>query len=251
MKATGSGRQISSSSKDPRSLNHEFGETGSGIWLQGGGQFVTDGNIMASTNGPAYGWDFDNYGGFDAWGKKAVNTFSSAATYTVKLTVWDMKGATNTTMRSVTVSDSAVNAVGDPEFDADPRETGDTRSTDLLAKQQQWAVYPNYSADNSSGWDRNASNNSLRAIVASPGFGVVNQLIRDERAHRGSQTIRFDYRNTEGDSSQNSLKFLVWGVNASPTMPKFDVDISILMGGSRLNMARTVLVQPYCSIVAM
>lgn len=66
------------------------------VSVDGSGSTDKDGSISS------YAWDFGD--GNTATGAKATHTYAAAGTYTVKLTVTDNLGATNTSQQSVTVA---------------------------------------------------------------------------------------------------------------------------------------------------
>jgi hypothetical protein len=163
----------------------------------------------------AYGWDFDSNGSIDAWGMKPTHTFTAAGSANVRLTVWDTHGATATTTRTVNVQPSQVNAVFNGDFASNAiQSTGfHPSSIDLLSRGPTWFTF-----DGAAAWTRDADG-TLRAI-ANAGSAGIFQYQRDDRAHRGMQTIRFDFRNTEGSGAGNRLRMLVWGLNTH-AQPRF------------------------------
>ncbi|WP_251343663.1 PKD domain-containing protein [Haloplanus halophilus] len=70
---------------------------GDAVAFDAAGSGDTDGSIVS------YEWDFDGDGTTDATGSQVTNTFDSAGTYAVNLTVTDDDGATDTATTTVTV----------------------------------------------------------------------------------------------------------------------------------------------------
>ncbi|HEV7298275.1 MAG TPA: PA14 domain-containing protein [Tepidisphaeraceae bacterium] len=187
------------------------------VRFDGSGSSDVDAATTAGNRIAAYGWDFDNNGTIDAWGEKPTHTFTSAGAKVVRLTVWDNKGATNSINQSVSVAAGQVNALTNGDFSSSMmRQTGyHPLSTKLLTDgSPAW-----YTFDGGTAFVRQ-SDGTLQATTNNTSYGAF-QLVRNDKANRGSQTVRFDYRNTEGGGAENRLRMLVYGVNASGS-PYFD-----------------------------
>ncbi|WP_349309732.1 PKD domain-containing protein [Microbacterium sp. MM2322] len=97
-------------------------KTGLTTEVNGTGSTDTDGNIVS------YAWQFGDPAGSTATGATASHTYTSAGTYTVRLTVTDDDGATATVTHDVTVAAPAGNAPPTAEFTRTP--TGLTVAVD-------------------------------------------------------------------------------------------------------------------------
>ncbi len=86
-------------------------QAGKEVSFNAGGSSDPDGSISS------YSWDFDNDGTEDATGVTAKHTYTDAGEYTVKLTVTDNDGLTNTVTDTITITTEPV--VDDDDDDDD------------------------------------------------------------------------------------------------------------------------------------
>jgi glucose/arabinose dehydrogenase/PKD repeat protein len=89
-----------------------------------------------------YAWDFDNNGTTDATGVTASHTYSTAGTYTAKLTVTDSSGETSTTTVSINVDNDAPVPVIDTPTTSFHYAVGDTISFTGHANDPQDGAEP-------------------------------------------------------------------------------------------------------------
>jgi len=157
----------------------------------------------------AYGWDVDSDGIIDEWGETVDHTFASTGDHQVTLTVWDGRGQSDSVQNTVSVSAVAYpNALLNADF-----ATNDFDN-------QYWNIS---SDDTNNGWTIEGmqwnsgigSGGALESEVNGD-YGqprALAQSIFDHRVARGTQTLAFDYLNTESDSTSNEIQVRVWGFN--------------------------------------
>ena len=180
----------------------------------------------------SYGWDFDNDGTIDSFGRRVTHSFERAGNYQVALKVWDNQGTTNTKIKTVNVTDKAdgnliINS-GFSSSDAFIR-TYDSRAADL-----GWIANTNWS------YHSNDNNNGY-AIVSGNGSGGLGQIINDNYTRRGEQTLSLNLKNTEGNNRSNEITVTVWGVNGEFSNPGWK--LSGPQGIGAIPMNRTNLLQ--------
>lgn len=169
--------------------------------------------LKASGGGiAAYGWDFDLDGTVDAWGREVTHAFHEIGQHTLSLSLWDASGQVTTTSISVESRDiSYPNLIRDASFDL-PIHQG-----------RFYDVTPKY-ADR--GWfahDWITEEGSARSQSSSINNGLW-QVVHDERARVGAQTLSFDVENIDLDGVEQTLSVSVWG---------FDTDFSHKAGDFR------------------
>ena len=150
----------------------------------------------------SYGWDFNNDGDIDKFGRQVNYYFDSIDSKDIALTVWDNQGATKTLTKTINVTQKAYdNLIIDGNFDSSFKDKGFSSSS----ADQGWIT---------SHWSRNSRIGNGGAAVAS-GFGGngVGQSIFDDWTRRGHQTLSMDIKNTEGNKIANQITVTVWGVN--------------------------------------
>lgn len=170
--------------------------------LKPDGQGLT--RALASNAIAAYGWDFNNDGKIDKFGRQVSHQFSQAVT----LTVWDNQGATHTLTKTFNVQRANY---------LNPFQNNDFRSGTAFG-----AAYRGNSAGADLSWlatpgvRRNASIGNGAAVLSSPnhyGTGLA-QVIYDQHIRRGMQTLGLKLKNTEESGKlNNDIDITLWGVN--------------------------------------
>lgn len=148
----------------------------------------------------AYGWDLDGDGDHDAFGETIVVHPTTAQQVT--LTVWDHQAATRTATQTVVPANTTY---GELLVDGDFAST-----TPYLAGWQ--LSTPTAGA----GWavrDCQRLGTTLHAIGQQWGVAGLAQIVRDRKARRGINRLRWRLFNTEGDARPNSIRVRVWGVH--------------------------------------
>ncbi|MEM8501863.1 MAG: PA14 domain-containing protein [Cyanobacteria bacterium P01_D01_bin.1] len=182
---------------------------GKGIAFDAGASFDTDEakSKQLSNNAIAsYGWDFDNDGRIDDFGKQARHSFSSAGTQKVGLTVWDEQGASSKSVTTINVADSAYpNLLENGDFSKPINTKGGNFINDFTANEgwitRSWA------------YDSNLDGDGAAYVNGATGGGILSQVLLDQKIRKGEQTLSFDLKNVEGNADENSLKVSVWGIN--------------------------------------
>ena len=161
---------------------------------------------LASNGIASYGWDLDNNGTLDRFGRTFEHVFDRAGSREISLIVTDAQGETATIQQTINVQPSAYgNAFADGDF-------GPSTQTQL-----PWKSDSRY-ADQ--GWYVKEGSRIAGGIaqISSPGEwnGFVGQITRNEKIHRGEQTLRFRMKNVEGTPNEwekNEVTVALWGVN--------------------------------------
>lgn len=163
-------------------------------------------NRLASKGIAAYGWDLDNDGKMDRFGRTIKPVFDKAGDRSVSLTVIDSQGKATTTTQTLSVQPTAYsNALGNGNFD----------STDAIAASQSSSQFSDL------GWFKTNDTQIGNGIadLSKPGVrsNYIGQTVRNEKLHRGNQTLSFSLKNIEGapDKAGNSNEIIVelWGIN--------------------------------------
>ena len=161
---------------------------------------------LASKGIAGYGWDLDGNGSIDAFGRTISHVFDRAGNKNVVLTVLDSQGKATQLKQTVKVQPSAyVNAFEDGDFGRETKTQGRSNSQ---GSDQGWFVsngvrVKNGFAQLSKSGDRN---------------NFMGQVTRNDRVHRGQQTLSFKLKNLEGAAAnkafeQNEVTVRLWGIN--------------------------------------
>ena len=156
----------------------------------------------------AYGWDLDNNGTIDRFGRRLNQVFDKAGSREVTLTVLDGQGQATELTQTVNVQ---------PSDYTNPFSGGDfsngTLTQDAWKASSEWA---------DKGWFITDSANISDGVakLSSPGNwgGHIGEVIRDEKVRRGEQTLNFKLQNIEGAPEnepwkRNEVTVSLWGVN--------------------------------------
>ena len=161
---------------------------------------------LASKGIASYGWDLDNNGTIDRFGRELKHVFDRAGSREISLTVVDAQGEASTVQKTIDVQPSAYgNAFADGDFGANTKT------------QLPWKSDSRYSDQ---GWYVKEGSRIAGGVaqISSPGEwnGFVGQVTRNEKIHRGTQTLSFRMKNIEGTSNEwekNEVTVTLWGVN--------------------------------------
>ena len=154
----------------------------------------------------SYGWDFDNDGSIDQFGRQVNHQFDPTRSHNVSLTVWDSQGATTTVTQQIQVTPTAyTNLILDSDFSDSGEFAGPNWGINHKRNGQGWQ---------GTGWSRNSNISDGGAAVFdadSRGTGL-GQIFLDNNLRRGQQTLSLDIKNTEGDDRANEITVRLWGV---------------------------------------
>ena len=151
----------------------------------------------------AYGWDLNNDGSIDKFGRKINHYFDKPGLRDVTLTVWDNRGATNTITQAINIQQTPYkNPLINGDFSNN--ELGEDYKANSTAANQGWFA--------TSGATYNSG-----AVVLSGEFSTgLSQIIYDKQITRGLQTLSFNLKNSEGGSEsfqKNQILVTLYGVN--------------------------------------
>ncbi|MEQ8755645.1 MAG: PA14 domain-containing protein [Coleofasciculus sp. G1-WW12-02] len=161
-----------------------------------------EGNAIAS-----YGWDFDNDGNIDEFGRQVNHKFDSTGSHDVSLTVWDSQGATSTITQQVQVIPTPYpNLITDGTFST-TSELGRAinHTFDSTRTSEGW-IGNNWLLDSNIG-------NGGAAVVSGSWNAGIGQIFLDNGSRRGKQTLSIDIKNTEDTNKANEITVSVWGVD--------------------------------------
>lgn len=152
----------------------------------------------------AYGWDFNQDGKIDKFGRQVSHHFAQGGAQEVALTVWDNQGATQTVKETINVRSSQyVNPFSDADFGSGT-SFGETYKATSLGGGLGW-----FATDG-------ASIRQGAAVLSNPshyGSGIA-QIAYDQGIRRGKQTLGLKLKNTEGaDKINNDIDITLWGIN--------------------------------------
>ena len=157
----------------------------------------------------SYGWDFNNDGNIDKFGRQISHHFDRAGSYNVSLTVWDDRGASKSLTKTIDVKQANYqNAIIDSNFGNNAPFISAWNSSSQSADLGWFA---------SSGVKRDANlGNGGAAVLSGVKRSVIGQTLYDQSMRRGIQTLSLDVKNTEGDLKSarlNEITINVWGIN--------------------------------------
>ncbi len=143
----------------------------------------------------SYGWDLNNDGKIDEFGRIFYHYFPAAGSYTVTLKVWDKYGATASIPQTFDVSlTDYTNAFTNGDF-ANPAAINNTSNYNSFSSHSVWHVYGNL--------DEGKAPNAEGVLkIAGGTFGGAAQFVNDNRMRRGTQTFGFRARTTGGDGTR-------------------------------------------------
>lgn len=167
----------------------------------GGGNLSKD---LPSNAIAAYGWDFNNDGKIDKFGRQVSYHFSQAGAQTVSLKVWDNQGASKTLSKTINVQAS--------------NYTNPFANANFSSGEPFGAAYKTTSAGAGLGWLATAGvrKQGNAAILSNPNnySTGIGQVIYDNKIRRGKQTLGLRLKNTEGAGKvNNDIDITLWGVN--------------------------------------
>ena len=149
----------------------------------------------------AYGWDFDNDGVMDEFGRTVKHYFEKTGKQAVSLTVWDNQGKASTRTRQIDVQPTPyANAFINGDFSlVDP-------SLDRKKAVEGWIT------------DGRAEDGVVMLSTRGKWNSFLHQKIQDDRTRRGRQTFSFDLKNVESATTNNNsylneVSVLLWGIN--------------------------------------
>ncbi|MFP5271335.1 PA14 domain-containing protein [Coleofasciculus sp.] len=160
------------------------------------------GNAIAS-----YGWDFDNDGTIDQFGRQVNHQFDSTGSHNVSLTVWDSQGATTTLTQQIQVTPTAYpNLILDSDFSNSGEFGGPEWNLNSTRTNEGWL---------GTGWSRNPNIGDGGAAVFTDKSWktALGQIFQDNQVRQGQQTLSLDIKNTEGDDKANEITVRLWGVD--------------------------------------
>jgi len=135
---------------------------------------------------------------FQTWG---VNSGEEMLLDNVTLTGGDAGGGT----------EPESNIVVDPDFDPAVAFAGNTGTTYDTDAGQGWHIPGGHR------WDKNIAS-GWAEVTSTGGARGMTQVIEDNAATTGTQLIRLQARNTEGDANSNTLQIQVYGINGAFSM---------------------------------
>ncbi|AFY54653.1 G8 domain-containing protein [Rivularia sp. PCC 7116] len=154
----------------------------------------------------AYGWDLNNDGDIDKFGRKINHYFDKAGLQDITLKVWDNQGTANTITQAINIQQTAYkNPLINGDFSSN--QLGEDYKANSTAANQGWFATPGTKHNS----DRGGS------VVLSGEFSAgLSQIIYDNQITRGLQTLSFNFKNIEGSSEplqENQILVTVYGVN--------------------------------------
>lgn len=151
----------------------------------------------------AYHWDYGD--GNTGFGEISRHTYSSGGNYTVTLTVYDMHGATHSTMQNITVNSNTY-----PEI---------LLNGDFSSAIDNHYLLSNHYNQIDQGWFRTHNDWQVQGGQAVVNSAVnyeigLGQAVQNDWLHQGMQTFQFDAINTGAGANGNLLRVQIFGVNS-------------------------------------
>ncbi|MEM8809287.1 MAG: G8 domain-containing protein, partial [Cyanobacteria bacterium P01_G01_bin.38] len=164
-------------------------------------QYPIDSKGIAS-----YGWDFNDDGKADAFGRRVTHQFDKAGSYNVALQVLDNQGAAQTLKKAVQVKPTVYpNAFKDGNF------SGTDKYLAPWQDNTQWS-------DESWFATEGVRRSDGAAVLSKVGDwqNFIGQVVQNNKVHKGQQTLNFSLKNLEGSDKPwlaNDVTIELWGVN--------------------------------------
>ncbi len=156
----------------------------------------------------AYGWDFNNDGKIDKFGRQVSHHFDQAGSKKVALTVWDSQGGSQTLAQTIDIKPANyTNPFKDASF-SDNIPFGEGYKASSLGSELGWLATNKVRRGSSNG-------NDFAVLSSSEQYGGgLAQVIYDNKIRRGKQTLGLKLKNTEGSGKiNNEIDITLWGVN--------------------------------------
>ncbi len=158
----------------------------------------------------AYGWDFDNDGTIDEFGRTVRKAFEREGDRDVTLTVWDTQGKPATTTQSVTVASATFgNAFQNSGF-------SETKVFSPAYKGNSAFANKGWFATDGATVNANMGNGGVAVLSGEKYRSGVGQAIYDQGTMTGTQTLSLNVKNTEGGLKPwqlNEVSVNLWGVD--------------------------------------
>ena len=158
----------------------------------------------------SYGWDFDNDGNVDKFGREVSHHFDRAGDRKVTLTVWDSQGTSSNLEKIVNVKQTAYqNAFVDGGFDSQ-KSFGLPGQTNSVFSDSGWLGTPGLQYGSST------SDKGTVVLIGEKYYSSIAQIVQDDWIRRGKQTFSIDIKNTADTTKsygKNQMKLEVWGVD--------------------------------------
>ncbi|WP_241392599.1 G8 domain-containing protein [Rippkaea orientalis] len=171
------------------------------------GSYTAGDNTIAS-----FAWDFNGDGQFDDYGRYVTYAFDQPGLHTVTLTVFDIQGASNTISHEINVTPVANNQIRNGDF-SQPLYLD---SYGQLYWNEIFKSPSNVEPGGKEGWFTGGTSmwnwdaNTGRVYADNSGRPGLSQIIYDNHATQGLQTVSFDAINLGSD---NTLRLEVLGIN--------------------------------------
>ena len=153
----------------------------------------------------AYGWDLDNNGSVDRFGRNITHVFNAQGSKTVGLKVWDSHGKTATFTKKLNVAPANYqNAFVNAEFNSEKIQTPGNDNS-------QWADQGWYASRGVK-----VSNGAGKLSVRGDSSNYIGQVVRNDKVHQGKQFLSFDLKNIDAgkrSTDANEVSMTLWGVN--------------------------------------
>ncbi|MEM9949208.1 MAG: LamG-like jellyroll fold domain-containing protein, partial [Cyanobacteria bacterium P01_D01_bin.36] len=184
----------------------------------------------------SYGWDVNNDGKIDSFGRTLRYTFSRAGEQKVSLTVIDAQGKATTSTESVNVQPT----------DYGNAFLGGDFGPGTPTQEEPWMDSSRWS---NGGWfvgpDARIANGVATLSKVGKWSNQIGQVVRNEKVHKGNQTLNFRLRNLEGSTERetwknNEVTVKLWGVDGQFENSIWDAEGPSQVG--TLPMQRTELV---------
>ena len=167
----------------------------------------------------SYGWDFDNDGVIDDYGRFAVHDFGGAGDYTVSLTVWDAQGLSATASRTVSVdlSEGYDTLFKSGDFDGYDVQAEDGYALHSQNSNDGWIIGDSFSIVT----DPADAGNMVMALDGvstwTSGFG---QVLWDNGQRQGMQELHFDMDYLNGvNTAADTVTIKIYGIDGEYHMP--------------------------------
>lgn len=201
---------------------------GLAVKLDGSSSFDKDSSerSFVSKGITSYGWDLNNDGNIDQYGRYISHYFDKPGSHEISLTVWDNQGANSTISKTVNVAPSSYkNLIINGDF-------GGTRA---FGRQHDptWLNAGWMTGNTVFSVDSNYNNGA--AVSSRNGDGRLGQIILDNSMRRGNQTLSIDLKNTEGNSRSNEITVTVWGVDGEFNNPGWTLEGPQSIGSKQIN----------------